>query len=216
MATVSLWSNVAVAMQSAISATQVVSSVTKASPGLLTYVGADTFTAGDFVLITAVGMTQINGRVFRVANVTAGSNTLELEGENTTNYDTLTSGTIALITYGTSLSTLTGLNASGGDFEFADTTTIHDAARSQVPTVATPATYNFESFWDVADTGLIALKAASLLKSTRAMKFTFANSQKLVFNGYVGCTLIPGGQAQDKVTTNVTITMFGSPTVYSS
>jgi hypothetical protein len=38
----------------------------------------------------------------------------------------------------------------------------------------------------------------------------------MVFNGYVGASLLPTGQAQDKVTTPSTITMFGSPTYYAS
>ena len=38
---------------------------------------------------------------------------------------------------------------------------------------------------------LAALKAASDNKAQRAVKFTFANSQKVVFCGYIGCTLLP-------------------------
>jgi hypothetical protein len=58
----------------------------------------------------------------------------------------------AKITYGTTLSTLTGLSASGGDYDFIDTTTIHDTVKTQVPGPAAPGTYSFESIWDPADT----------------------------------------------------------------
>jgi hypothetical protein len=77
---------------------QNISAISKANPGVLTYVGADTYTAGDRVIVTGVvGMTQVNNREFAVANVTAGSNTFELTDSggsnvNSTAYDTYTSG----------------------------------------------------------------------------------------------------------------------------
>ena len=38
----------------------------------------------------------------------------------------------------------------------------------------------------------------------------------MVFNGYVAANLLPGGSAQQLVTTPSAITMFGSPTYYAS
>lgn len=215
MANVSLWSNVNVAVQSALSAAQTISGISKASPGVVTYVGADP-TNGDYILLTVQGMSQLDGRIFRAANVNAGANTLELEGESTVSYDTFTSGTMEVITFGTTLATATGLSASGGDFEMIDTTTISDTVRKQIPGVAAPATYSFESIWDVADAGLVALKQAADAKAKRCVRLTFANSQKVLFSGYVGATLLPVGSAQDKVITPIAITMFGRPTTYSS
>jgi len=88
--------------------------------------------------------------------------------------------------------------------------------KSQIPGAANPITYSFGSIWDISDAGLVALKAASDLKSLRAFRFTFSNGQKMVFNGYVGATNLPVGTAQDKVTTPVVITMFGRPTYYAT
>lgn len=212
---VSLWSNVAIAIQSALAAALTISGITKASPGVVTYVGADP-SNGDYIKLTVQGMHQLNERVFRVANVNAGSNTLELEGENTTLYDTFTSGSLEVVTFGTTLATSTGLSASGGDFEFIDTTTIHDSVRKQVPGAAAAAVYSFENIWDPADAGLAALKSASDNKAQRCVRFTFANGAKVVFNGYIGATLLPVGSAQEKVTTPVVITMNGRPTAYST
>lgn len=213
MANVSLWSNVGVAIESALASGKTITAITKASPGVVTAT-AHGYSNGDYVLISAQGMTQVDGRVFRVAGV--ATDTFQLEGENTTDYDIFSSGTAYKITFGTSLTTATSLTASGGDFEFIDVTTIHDNVRKQIPGVSSPATYTFESVWDAADTGLIALKAASDAKDTRCVRITFSNGQKLLFNGYVGATLLPTGSAQDKVVTNVVITMFGKPTVYST
>ena len=152
-----------------------------------------------------------------VARVSSSAaNTFNLEGVDTTNFDTFTSGNCYKITFGTTLSTAVGLSASGGDFDFIDVTTIHDNVKKQVPGAANPATFSFTSIWDVADAGLLALKSASDNQAQRAIRITFANGQKLVFTGYIGCTLLPVGNAQDKVETNFVITMFGKPNVYSS
>ena len=213
MATATLWSNVGVSMQSALAAADTVTAITQASPGNVTATSHG-ISDGTYITMDVEGMYQVDERVFRVDN--AATNTLELEGENTTDYDAFTSGSLYAITFGTTLAVLTSLSASGGDFDFVDITTIHDNVKKQIPGVANPATYSFEAIWDVSDAGLVALKAASDAQAKRAFKFTFANGQIMVFNGYVGATLLPTGNNQDLVKTNVTITMFGTPTYYSS
>jgi len=211
MPNVSLWTKVAIAIQSVLGPALTITAITKASPGVATST-AHGLANGDFVLLDIAGMTQLDNRVFRVANVAA--NTFELEGEDTTLYDDFVSGTAKEITFGTNLATATTVNGGGGEFDYEDTTTIHDAVRSQIPTLASPATYNFENIWDTADAGLIALKLASDNKAERCIRITFSNGQKVLFNGFVGATLLPVGSAPGKVTTPVTITMQGRPTVY--
>lgn len=209
------WSNVAVAVQSALATAITFTGITKANPGVGTYTGTDP-SNGDYVLLSVTGMHQVNNKIVRVANVNAGSNTFEFEGVDTTLYDTFSAGTGQVITFGTTLSTLTNISASGGDYEEADVTTIHDTQRSVVPTVASPISFDFESRWEVSDAGLVALKTASDSKVTRCVRFTFSNGSKFLFNAYVGCSLSPTGQAQDVVKTSVTLKAQGTTTVYSS
>lgn len=214
MATARKWSNVAVAMQSAIASSQTVTAITKANPGVATAT-AHGYSNGDYVFLTVSGMYQLDGRVIRVANVTA--NTFELEGVDTSAFETFTSGGAQKLTLGTSITTATTLSASGGDFDFIDTTTIHVNTRTQVPGLANPSTFQFDNIWDVSDAGLLAMKAASDAQAIRAFKFTFGTGgQVMVFAGYVGASLLPGGSAQQLVTTSSVITMFGAPTYYAS
>ncbi len=215
MATVSVWSGVGVAMQSALATAVTITGITKASPGVVTYTGTDP-TTGDYVLLAVTGMSQLNNRVVRIASVDSGANTFQLEGVDTSAYDTFATGTAQVITFGTTLATATGLSASGGDPQFIDTTTIHDTVQTQIPGVLNAASYSMENIWDPADAGLIAAKTASDAKLQRAFKFAFANGAKVVFVGYVSCSLLPVGQAQQKVTTPMTITMYGRAQSYSS
>lgn len=215
MATVVKWSGVAVAVQSALGSAIDIASISKAYPAVVnTDVESPSvghgLSNGDYVVLDVLGMNEVDGRVFRVAGAT--TYTFQLEDEDSTLYNTFASGSVQKITFGNTVTTITGVNASGGDYDFIDTTTIHDTVRTQVPGPAAPATYTFESIWDPADTGLQALKQASDVQGLRAIRFTWPNGYKFLFNGYIGASLIPAGTSQDKVTTGVTVTAFGRPT----
>lgn len=213
MALVSVWAGVAVAVQSAIGANKTITAITKASTGVVSST-AHGIANGAYVLLTVQGMNQVNNRVFRVANTAA--NAFDLEGEDTTLYDTFTSGTAAEITFGTTVSTITGVTVSGGDFQKEPTTTIHDLQGSQIPTITNPLEFSMESIWDASDTALKALASASALKLTRAVRITFANSQKFLFNGYVGANLSPGGSAPGKVITPISFDVQSRGTFYAT
>lgn len=214
MATPRTWKNVAVAMQSAIAAAKTITAITQASPGVATST-AHGFTNGQYVLLQVLGMYQLNDRICRVANVAA--NTFELEGIDTTLFDDFTSGTAQLVTLGTSITTATTISNGGGDFEFIDTTTVHGNVKTQIPGLPNAASYNMSHIWDVSDPGLLAMKDASDAQAQRAFRFTFGTGgQIMVFYGYVGASLLPGGEAQQLVTTEAVFTLFGPPSYYAS
>lgn len=214
MATARKWSNVGVVMQSALAAAKTITGITKASPGVASST-AHGYSNGDYVLLTVSGMFQLDKRVVRVAGVAA--DTFQLEGIDTTLFDTFSSGTAEKITFGTSITSATSISSSGGDFDMIDTTTIHANAKTQMPGLPSPSAFTMENIWDVSDAGLIAMKAAYDAQAMRAMKFTFGTGgQVMVFAGYVGASLLPGGNAQDKVTTPSVITLYGSPSYYAS
>jgi len=213
MANVNKWAGVNVAIQSALAAADTISGITKANPGVVTAT-AHGLNNGDYVKLSVLGMSQVNARVFRVANKT--TDTFELEGENTTDYDTFSSGTAEAVTFGTTMTTAVGLQASGGDFDFIDTTTIHDLQKTQVPGTPSAGVYTFDNLWDPADPALAALKAAADNQAQRCIKMRFRTGATLVFNSYIGCTLLPTGNAQDKVLTPMVATMFGRATLFAS
>jgi hypothetical protein len=214
MATVRKWSNVAVAMQSALAATKTITAITKASPPVVTSTSHG-YANGTYVLLSIQGMSQLDNRVVRVANQTA--NTWEAEGLDSTLFDTFSSGTSAAITFGTTFSSIKGLSASGGDFDFIDITTIHNNVKVQIPGLPNPLSYSFDNLWDVSDAAQIAMKLASDSQAARSFRVTFGTGgQIMLFYGYVGFSGAPTGNALDVVTSPAAITMFGSPTFYAS
>lgn len=213
MANTSLWVGVAVAFQSALAASKTITGITKASPAVCTSV-AHGYSTGDFVKITAVGMNQVNGRVFRVTS--ASADTFSLDSVDSTSYDTFVSGGAEKITFGNTVSTFVDVNASGGEIAQIPTTTIHDTIETSVAGNASPAVFTFNSILDLADAALVALNTAYLAKGDRCFRLTFANGQKILFNGSVGASLLPGGQTGGVVTTPVSITAKGALTALAT
>lgn len=218
MATVNKWSGVAVAMQSALGADKTITAVAIGATATIT--ATHDFAAGDYVVFDVLGTTQLNDKVFRVESVsTTVSFVLEdTDGTSvdTTDWTAFTSGTCNKITFGTSISTITSLNASGGEAASIDTTTIHDNEATEIPGIRSALNYSFDSTWDPSDAGLIALKVASDANTKRAFKFTFSSGVIAVFNGYVNYSGAPTGSAQDKVTSPGVIKVAKSPTYYAS
>jgi hypothetical protein len=148
---------------------------------------------------------------FRLEDVSGGT------GIDTTSFSTFTSGYAYKLTFGTSVTTATSMNASGGNFAMIDTTTIHGNQKSQVPGLPDALSMTFDNLWDPTDAGQAAMKAASDAQAKRAFKFTFGTGGKImVFSGYVGFAGAPAGSAQDKITTQAVITCEGTPTYYSA
>lgn len=218
MATVNKWSGVAVAMQSALGANKTITAVANGATATVT--ATHDFSVGDYVSFDVQGMTELNDKVYRVESVsTTVSFVIEDTDGNsvdTTNWGTFTSGTCNKITYGTSISTITDLNSSGGDSTGIDTTTVHDLERSEIPGARNAISYSFNSIWDPTDAGLVALKNAADAGLKYAFKFTFQTGVITVFRGYVDYSGAPTGSAQDKVVSPGVIKIAKSPTYYAS
>lgn len=210
MATAKVWKNVDVKMQSAIAPAKTITDISKANPAVVSCTGHG-YSNGDIVFVLAEGMFQVDARVFRVANATTDS--FVLEGEDSTEFDDFISGTVAKVTLATNVTTATTISSSGGDFAMIDKTTIHQNTRSEMPGLPNAINYTMEHIWDPSDPGLKAMKQASDLQQRRVFKFTIGDAIVL-FAGYVGCTLLPGGQAQDLVKTTSVFTLDGTPTYY--
>ena len=215
MATISYWNNVTIDVQSAIASGKTVTAIQKTNPAVVTHDGT-AYTDGDYVLLEVSGMAQMNNRVVRADAISASPTEFQAEELDASNFSTFTSGTAKLITFGTTMSTVLGVTPAGGDPEFEDITTVHDAQRLQTITLTSPFTVTFESFWDPADTALISLKTAADTKAARAVRIGFASGAKLAFYADVGFAFLPGGTTPGKVTTSITLSSKGLSSAWST
>lgn len=210
------WTNVGIDVQTALAAAVSVTSISKAATGVVTYGGSIHPANGDYILLSSNGMFQLDDRIFRVANVNTVAKTFELEGEDTTSYDTFASGSYQIITFGASFKTVQSINPSGGGYEETDLTTIHDVMRKTAPTIAQAMNFEMTNFFDLTDPGFVECNKAFKSKTKRAIRMRFGAGAKFLFNGYVGAAGTPTGQALGAVQTPVSIKAQNLPTVYAS
>lgn len=194
------WTNVGVDVQTAIGDAVTIESISKATEGLVTYDGTDP-AVDAAVLIEAAGMNEVHQRVFYVKDLDTGAKTFKLDSEDTTDYSTFTSGTFRVVTYGASMNTAQTVNASGGDAEFTDITTIHDIQRKRAPGVTSPLSFTLTNFLDKDDPAVKEMRKAYMAKRPRAVRFRFGTSLDMLFYAYCTATGAPTGQAQGAVTT---------------
>lgn len=209
------WTNVAVSVQTAVTATAIASAITQATEGQVTFTGdaPEGLQDGAIVLFTDVnGMIEVSNRAFRVKTYNAGGKTFLLEAEDTSEYGAFTSGKFAVVTLGASFRSIQNVNASGGDFEKADLTTIHDLLRKRRSTIANPVTFSFTNLFDLDDLGFKQCVKAHRSKTTRVVMFSFGTGPKILVVGAPAATGVPTGQAQGVVQTPVEIECQGMPT----
>lgn len=190
------WTNQAVLMQSAIGPAIAITSISKASPGVVATAGALPAN-GTYVVLFVNGMTQVNNRVFKVAGSGGGAFNI---GVDTTQFSNFTGGTFRVVTLGLGFNSLRDINSSGGDPVFEDTTTIHDPEDTQAIVSSSPLQFTATADWDPADATLIALNQAFILRADRAYSFRDPDNSEYLFYATVSAPLNPTVSGKKKVT----------------
>lgn len=171
--------NTQVEVQASLDTAKTITAVTKANPGVATST-AHGFSNGDVVVISCAGMIQLNGVAARVANVTA--NTFELEGIDTTNFGTFTSGSCQEVLTWNTFDSITNVSLPNAAPAELDQTTIHDSALQTTFGLPGAPTGTMSGFFDPLDTAVANLRTATLNSQNRAFRMTFENGIKAVFN----------------------------------
>ncbi|MFD2755674.1 phage tail tube protein [Comamonas terrae] len=213
------WTNVGISVQTAVSEIFAIKSISKAVEALVVFEGqapAD-LKDGAIVRLTDVnGMVALNDRAFRVKNFDGAAKSFILEGEDTSDYGNFTGGSAVVVTLGADFRSVQEVNASGGDFEKADITTVHGMLRRRRSTVQNPVTFGFTNLFDMGDPGFKECVKAHRSKTTRVIQFSFGTGPKILAVGAPAATGVPTGQAQGVVQTPVDIECQGMPTALES
>lgn len=196
-------------MQSAISAAQAVSGITKASPPVLTYAGADTWANANYIALSSmIGMTEFEDALCRVANVNTAANTLELEDQNSTGYGTHVSGNAQLVTMATEIACAAGFSITGGEQQFADYRFLWDKIARKFPTIKAASVINIPVVWDPQDAGSVAVLAAADTAQKTGFKIVFPDGLEMLFFGYIGASGLPSADNADAVmNANISVTV---------
>lgn len=213
MATINVWSKVAVAVQTLLGAAKTITAISKASPAVVT--ATHDYVIGDVILFKVSGMRQLDYAVKRVSAIST-TVSFTLEGVDSTTFDTFSSGTCEKITFGANASTFQDITGSGGEAAPIPVSTIHDDQDIELPGNRTPLIYNFGSLWDPADPALLAMAGFDNTKTPGCVQLTFATGAKIFFAAYLSASLAPVGSAGAAVTTPVTFRLRGRLTTYGT
>ncbi len=178
-------------MQSAVSASQEVSAISAASPGVVSYVGTDPADGSYVALTDMVGMTELEDALVKVSNVDTGADTFEMKDQDTTGFETFVSGNMVPVTIGTEIKVASGMSMSGGEQEFAEYQYLWDKIKRRIPTTQTPVQVDIPAIWDPQDPSMIAVKKAADTSAKTAFKIVFPSGVELLFYGYVGASGLP-------------------------
>ena len=209
-------SGLVLAMQSAAGTATAISAATNAAPGVFTST-AHGLLDGDIVLLNALGMIEVNERMFVVVNKTANDFQLRNTATGSTGLSTLlygvfTSGTFTKLTLGTTIAGVQEFTPSGGDIKFVDTTTVQDKVDKQIVVGATAASFGMTMQWDPSDAAQIAMLAAFDIRAAKGFRITWPNGRYTLFYGSIGYAGMPGGASQGVTTSPAAVSMNGAPT----
>jgi hypothetical protein len=212
------WSNVGVDIQSAALGTSLtVSGISKAAAAVVSYAAGDTDPAnGDYMLIEATGMRQINNMVVRVSAVDAVNNTFACEGLDSTDFDTFVSATCKPITFGKSFSTLIDITMSGGEAKYGDNSDMHSDMDKEIPVGFSALKITSNSRFTPSDAALLECLDASRSQTPRAIKIRYANGSKFAAYCFVGASMAPGGSKGSVVTTPLAFSAQGFPSSWAT
>jgi hypothetical protein len=194
-----------------------VSAITNASPAVATLSAAHGVNVGDFIEITS-GWDRASGRMFRVSAV--ATNDVTLEGFDASSTDLYPSGggagTGREVTTWTTISQITpGFAVAGGDQNFADTTTVANVIRTQIPTDRNPITVSLPLFYDPTLPWFSAVSSATESSSVAGFRMIFPNGSRLVVSAYWSLRGMPTSE-DSTLRDIIDLSFVGQPTVYAT
>lgn len=213
---VSLPNGSLVSIGSAVGTATATTVLTNANPCVVT-AAAHGLSNGDIVIITS-GWSRINGKVFRVANIT--TNTFELEGLNTSNTSVFSAGsgvgTFTKVNTFTQITQILSTSSTGGEQRFLAYQFLESDNEVEIPTVKSGGGVNFEVGDDPTLPGYIAVEAANDDRVPRALRVLLANGAKLYYYGYVSINKTPSLTVNELMKVSASVRFINEPVRYAS
>lgn len=174
--------NVRLEVGSALGSAIPVSGITKANPGVVTATSHG-LANGDVVVLAAVGMTELDGQIVRVAGVT--TNTFELEGIDTTGFGTFTSGSATEVTTWATLAKAQSLEAGSVAADRRDAMVLLDTEKQYVFGASDTPEVTVNGLSDLNSAAVGIVIAASKVNGILNFRVTFnGQSASRLFRGY--------------------------------
>lgn len=199
-------------MQSAISAKQQITGISKESPGVVTYAGTDPSNGNYLALVDMFGMTEFEGALVKAANVNGAGNTFETKDQNSTSYDTFVSGNMQVVTLATEIGDATGFKISGFEQQYAEYNRLRDRITRRKATIVSAGSVELPMLWDPTDATMQAIVVAADSGADLGFKVLFPDGLEMLFFGSIGASGLPTvDNNQSIIQTAITINMSTRP-----
>jgi hypothetical protein len=194
-----------------------ITAITNAAPPVVA--AADAAAAvGDVAVFDTLGWTGLNGRAFRATAVSGTGFTLG--GQDTTNTGRYpTGGGVGeghLVDTWTQISQVTEVGSTGGEQQFLTFGFLEEDDDRQLPTTKSPASVTLTVANDRSLPFVAVVEAADQDRKPRAIRFTQASGESMVFSAYVSISPIPAFARNELVTRVVTLSFNGRPAFYAA
>lgn len=206
-------SGIKVEVQKTLDAPKTITSITKANPAVVT-ITSHGYANGDVVVLNVEGMQELNKVAARIANVS--TNTFELEGIDSTNFGTFTSGTAARISAWDPVAWARSVNLPNGSATEIELTTLGDITRQYTYGMPDAARGSIEGLFDPTHIATANLRAATRANAERAFRLTWKNGVKAIFNSNVSAGDGFSQGLNEAATTSVDITVRGFVNFYAN
>lgn len=177
-----------IAIGSTVGTAYAFTAATNAAETVLTVTAGHGLLVGDYVVVRS-GWSLLDYRVARVKTVV--TNSVTLEGINTTSTDQYTAGngtgTVAKISAWTDITQIKkdgGLAVSGGEPKYAPSSTLEDPDDKQIPDGRSVTTFTMTVFDDPTLAWYPIVDAISDANTVSPLRMVFANGSRTLTNGY--------------------------------
>lgn len=164
------------------------------------------------------GWSNLDGRVFRIADET--TNDFELEDLDTTSTTLFPAGsgagTFTPITAFAQISQILEFTTTGGDQQFTNFSYLEQNFETQIPTITSAQSISIGIADDPSLAGYIALKAASDARAIRALRLALPDGSIIFYNGYVSFNETPSLNKGQVMQVRATFSLLGRPVRYSA
>lgn len=214
---VSLPNGAVIHMASGYAAWKNMTALTNANPGVATLEASHGVITGDIIEVES-GWSRVRGRAVRAGTV--ATNSVPLEGIDTT----LTSiypagsgaGRVRVISGWTQIQQVMNSTSSGGEQQFTEYQFLEDDAQRRIPTTKSAAGLTLTIADDPTLPGYILAAAANDDRLPRAIRVTLPSGSKILYNAYVTLNQTPSLTVNELMAVEMTLSLVGSPTRYTS
>lgn len=216
--TVSVAVGASVYFASALGTSLTMSAVSNASTAVATVGTSHGIGTGDYVVITASGWSLLNGRAARVVGTDGTSVTLEgIDTSSTALYPAgQGTGSMKEVTTWTQITQIAGVDSSGGDQNFADSSTLEDTDDKQIPTSRSPIAYTFTVHDDPTLSWYSSLRTVADAGTAMPMRLSKPGGGKYLVNGYWSFGENPAISRTETTKVRVTFTASSRPLNYAT